>query len=171
MSELVVASGDAPELLDTVEETFDEVSVFVEMAVKCTGVETVGARRNDRLSTLRIDDFNKGIRVVSFVCDDKLGSLILDQCRSLRDIGNLSCGDNDSYWIAQCIDSHMQFGGQPASRTTDFLLTRFFWAPAECWWARTMVESRNRYSMSAPAHRALERRSQAPDLRQREKRT
>jgi hypothetical protein len=34
--------------------------------------------------------------------------------------------------IAQGIDRHMQFGGQAAARSADFLTPCFFWAPAEC---------------------------------------
>ena len=171
LSELVVSRGDASELLDSVEETLDEIPVFVEMPVERTGIDSVGARRNDGLSPLGIDEFDKGIRVVTLVCHNERCCLIFDQSSSLRDIGNLPRGQDHPQWIAQSIDGHMQFGGQPPSGTTDFLFSRFFWAPAECWWARTIVESRNRCSLSASPRKAVATRSQTPESRQREKRT
>lgn len=95
LSELVVSRGDASELLDTAEETLDEISVFVEMAVEGTWADTVGSGRNNSLSTLRNDRFDEGIRVVTLVCDNELGGLIFDQRSGERDIGDLPRGKND----------------------------------------------------------------------------
>ena len=132
LGEFVVARGDASELLDTTEETLDQIAAFVDMPVERARIESVGARRNDGLSPLGVDDFDKGIRVVTLVCHDERCCLIFDQSSSLRDIGNLPRGQDHPQWIAQSIDGHMQFGGQPPSRPADFLTAGFFWAPAEC---------------------------------------
>ena len=63
--EFVVTRSDASELLDPAEETFDEVTVFVDMAIEISRIESVGARRNDRLAPLGHDGLNKCIRIVA----------------------------------------------------------------------------------------------------------
>ena len=169
--EFVVARGDASELLDPAEKTFDEVAIFVDMVIEISRVESVRARWNDSLAALGHDSLNKRVRIVALVGDDKPGRLILDQYFCLLDVGHLSCRENHTQRIAQGIDRHMQLGGQSASRAADLLDARFFWAPAECWWARTIVESMNKCSMSASPRKAVATRSQTPFSRQRERRT
>ena len=169
--EFVVARGDASELLDTAEETLDQVAGLVDVPVERPRVETVGSWRDDRAAALRRDRFDEGIRIVALVGHNELGRLILDQCSRLFDVGHLTSGKNHPQRIAQGIHGDMQFGGQSAPRAADFLLTCFFWAPDECWWARTMVESMNRCSKSASPRKAVASRSQTPFSRQREKRT
>src|SRR6202158_1045899 len=56
--------------------------------------------------------------------------------------------------IAQCVDHGVDFGAQSALAAPDRLvLVVFFWAPALCWCARTMVLSIMAYSLSASAAR------------------
>ena len=59
--ESVIARGDASELLDTAEETFDQVGVSVDMAIESPLIESVGARLDDRLAALSGDRLDKGI--------------------------------------------------------------------------------------------------------------
>ena len=171
VGKFVVASGDTSELLDTAEETLDQVAGLVDVPVERSRVETVGSWRDDRAAALRRDRFDEGIRIVALVGHNELGRLTLDQCSCLFDVGHLASGKNHPQWIAQGLHGDMQFGGQSAPRAADFLLTCFFWAPDECWWARTMVESMNRCSKSASPRKAVASRSQTPFSRQREKRT
>ena len=171
VGEFVVTRGDTPELLDPGEEALDQIAALVDMSIERTRVESVGSRRNDRLTALRGNYSDKSIRVVALVGHNELGRLTLDQCSCLFDVGHLASGKNHPQWIAQGLHGDMQFGGQSAPRAADFLLTCFFWAPDECWWARTMVESMNRCSKSASPRKAVASRSQTPFSRQREKRT
>lgn len=143
LGEFVVARGDASELLDSAEETFDQVAVLVDMAIESSLIDSIGARRDDSLAALCSNGLDKGIRIVTLVRDDKFGRLILDQRFRPLDVGDLHCRENHAQGIAQGIDRHVQLGRQPAPRATDFLKAGFFWAPAECWWARTIVESMN----------------------------
>ena len=133
LGEFVVARGDASELLDTTEETLDQISAFVDMPVERARVESVGARGNNHLTALCGNGLGEGIRIVALVGHDEFGGLILDQRGSLLDIGDLTCGKNDPQRIAQSIHGDMQLGSQSTPRPTDFLTARFFWAPAECW--------------------------------------
>ena len=171
VGKFVVASGDTSELLDTAEESLDQVAALVDVPVERSRVETIGSWWGDRAAPLRRDRFDEGIRIVALVGYDELGRLTLDQCGCLFDVGHLTSGKNYSQRIAQGIYGDMQFGGQSAPRAADFLLTCFFWAPDECWWARTIVESMNRCSRSASPCKAVASRSQTPFSRQREKRT
>lgn len=110
----VVARGDASELLDTCEETLDQIAALVDMAVERARVESVGAWRDDRLTALVCNRGDEGIRVVPFVGHNEFDGLILDQCGRLFDIGNLAGRENYPQRIAQGIHGDMQFGGQSA---------------------------------------------------------
>lgn len=131
-SEFVVSRSNAPELLETAEETLDQIAIPIEMSIERAKGAAIGTWRDNRLGALRFDSCHKGIGVVTLVGDDKASGLIFDQCCSLVDVGDLSSRQNDTQRIAERIDSNMQFGGQPPSRPTDFLTAGFFWAPAEC---------------------------------------
>ena len=50
--------------------------------------------------------------------------------------------------IAEGVDEHMNLGGQSSAGSADGLRAVFFWAPALCWRARTMVASIIMYSLS-----------------------
>ena len=170
-SQFVVSSGDAPEVFDASEEAFDPIAVFVELAIEGSLNPPIGTRWDNGLRTRRFDFCNEVIGIVAFVGDDGLCRQVLDGFGRTVDVGNLTRRENDPQWFAQGIDHHMQFGRQSAPRATDFLTAGFFWAPAECWWARTMVESMNRCSISASLRRAWATRSNTPFSRQRENRT
>jgi hypothetical protein len=73
--------------------------------------------------------------------------------------------------IAQCVDHGMDFGAQSAFAAPDRLvLAAFFWAPALCWCARTMVLSIIAYSLSASAARTSNTFFHTPLSAQRENR-
>ena len=127
--EFVIARGNAPGLLDTAEETFDQIAVFVDMAIERSRMESVGTRRDNRLAALVVDGLNEGVRVVTLVGHDEPGRLVLDQSFCLLDIGDLSRRENDAHGIAEGIDGHVQLGGQSSPRATDFLAACFFGRP------------------------------------------
>src|SRR6476646_2199154 len=80
----------------------------------------------------------------------------------------LAAGQEEVDRVAQRVDQGVDLGAQSAARAPDCLvLTSFFWAPALCWWARTMVLSIIAYSLSASAARCWNIRSQTPLLAQR----
>src|SRR3984885_451722 len=77
-------------------------------------------------------------------------------------------GQKEGEWIAKGVNQGVDFGAQPAVAGPDRLvLASFFWAPALCWWARTMVLSIIAYSLSASAARCRNTRSHTPLLAQR----
>src|SRR5246127_4135586 len=83
----------------------------------------------------------------------------------------LAWGQEERYRIAQCVDHGMDFGAQPAFAAPNRLVfTVFFWAPALCWCARTMVLSIMAYSLSASAAKISKIFFHTPLLAQRENR-
>lgn len=132
LGEFVVSCGDASEMLESREETLDQIAIAVEMTIEVAGCKAIGSRRYHRSGTSRLDSGHEMIGVVPLVGDDHLTGQFLDQCCGVVDIRDLPGRENHPQRIAQCIDCHVQFGGQSAPRAADFLVPRFFWAPAEC---------------------------------------
>jgi hypothetical protein len=55
-------------------------------------------------------------------------------------IMRLATGQEERERVAQRVDHEADFCTQPALAAPDLLVFAvFFWAPALCWWARTMV--------------------------------
>jgi len=127
LGELVVTRGDASELLDAVEETLDQIAIFVDVPIERAGCKPMGTRGDNRLAALRSDCFDEGIRVVTFVGHDEFCRLILDQCLGLLDIRDLSRRENNPQRIAQGIDRNMPLGRQSTTRAADVLTAGFFW--------------------------------------------
>lgn len=84
----VVSRGDASEMLDPAEEALDQIAAFVDMPVERARVEPIGAWRDDRLSALRSDGGDKGIRVVALVGYNELRWLPLDQGSGLINLAD-----------------------------------------------------------------------------------
>src|SRR6516165_3872280 len=75
--------------------------------------------------------------VSAFICG-RVGAL---------QIMRLTTGQEERKRVAQRVDREMDFCAQPTFAAPDRLIFAvFFWAPALCWWARTMVLSIMAYS-------------------------
>ena len=125
--EFVVARGDPPEVFDASEEAFDQIAVPVEMAIEAALGKVIGAGRNHGLRACGLDLCNEVVGVVPLVRDDGLRRQVLDGLGPALDVGNLACGEDHPQRIAQGIHGDKQLGGQPTSRSTDFLTAGFFW--------------------------------------------
>jgi hypothetical protein len=84
--ELVISRGDAPELLELIEETLDEIALFVERLVVGERRAAVGFRRNDRLSLAFEDSLAQVIGVITLVGDDGFGLKSLDEIMCFGDV-------------------------------------------------------------------------------------
>jgi len=172
VGQFVVARRKATKLFESVEESLNEVSRLVAMPVDRALYRSVAAGRNDGLSAGRLDSFDQVVTVVALVSDDRLGLKGVNQRPALRDIGDLSSGQDQAQRVAERINTRMNLGGQPASRAADrWIAAVFFSAPAACWWARTTVESMNNSSRSASPCRASATRAHTPLTSHRAKRT
>lgn len=137
--EFVVSGGNTSELLETAEETLDQISIPIEMSIERAKSAAIGAGRDNSLSALRLDGCHESIGVVTLVGDDKASRLILGLCSRLIDVCNLPRRQDDAQRIAQRIDRDVEFCGQSASRPADFLTAGFFGRPQnadgrERWW-------------------------------------
>ena len=172
ISQFVVSRGDASELFEPIEETFDKVASLVTMPVDQTLCLPILARRNIGFYSVVFNGFDQFVAVVTFIRSDCFSLNLGNQSSPLGYIGNLARSQNQANRITQGINTSMNLGGQPATRTADRLIaTVFLGAPAECWWARTIVASMKSSSRSASSCSASATRHQTPDASQRAKRT
>src|SRR5437588_10025740 len=93
-----------------------------------------------------------------------------DQVLGLKDVVHLPARQDEANRVAKRVYARADLGAQAAARTPARLIFAPPFAPAACWWARTMVESMIRYSKSGFSTNAWKIRSQAPFLAQRRKR-
>ena len=110
----------------------------------------VGLGRNDGSDPALLETLDECVGVITLVGDDGLGLDRLEQRLGLRDVGRLPRRQRERDRIAEIVDNSVDFRRQAATRATDGLvLAVFFWAPALCWCARTMVASSIANSLSA----------------------
>ena len=94
------------------------------------------------------------VRVAGLVGDQRGGLHVGQQAVGPNQVVCLAAGQEEADRVAQRVDQGVDLGAQSAARASDCLiLASFFWAPALCWWARTMVLSIIAYSLSASAAR------------------
>ena len=168
IGKFVVSGSDSTELLEAIEEALDEMACFVAMSVDGPFGLAVAAWWDVGNSTRCFNVLDQLIAVISLVGGDGCGLDAGDQGGALRDISHLPAGQDQANGVAQGIDAGVNLGGQPTSRTADRLIaTVFLGAPAECWWARTMVASMNSSSRSASPWTASASRLHTPPTSQR----
>lgn len=169
-NKLFVSGSDAQEMFDPCEEALDQIAILVQMRILESEFLAIGTRRDDRSGTTGLDPLDQGIGVAALVGEDRIGSDACNPIGGALDIGDLTSTQNQSQRIAQRIHCSVDFGAQSASRAPDRLRAFFLAAPAECWWARTMVLSRNISSKSASLGSSANALFQVPLFDQRPKR-
>lgn len=127
-SQFIVPRGEAAKLLESIEESIDQVSRLVAMPVDFPSREPIAPRRDDGLSASRFDSLDQRIAVVTLVGNHSAGRDGRHEGGTLCDIGDLTSGENKSNRIAQCIDCCMDLGGQPTPRSADRLIATVFLA-------------------------------------------
>jgi hypothetical protein len=130
---LFVASSDAAELFDELEESFDQIAFGVEGEIAIAFDFAIRLRRDDRLDDAHCEAGDVAVGVVAFVAEKGVGLYFCGQRFSLRDVMNLAAGQTEREWISQGIDDHMDFRGQATARTANGLVDApFLRAPALC---------------------------------------
>ena len=169
-SGFVVARSNGPVLLQACEEVLDQMPSLVEVSVIFARLFVRYPGRNDHCFALvqeRLDQ--PGLGIVGLVGNDSLRGCVLEQDIGSLEIMGLPWREKKACRVAQRIDRGMDLGAQAASAASEGL---FVWtppfAPALCWWARTMVASIMAYSLSASCAKASNTRCQTPVLLQRE---
>ena len=169
-SGFVVARSNGPVLLQACEEVLDQMPSLVEVAVIFARLFVRYPGRNDHCFAIvqeRLDQ--PGLGIVGLVGNNSLRGCVLEQDIGSLEIMGLPWREKKACRVAQRIDRGMDLGAQAASAAPEGLLVRIPpFAPALCWWARTMVASIMAYSLSASCARASNTRCQTPVLLQRE---
>ena len=131
--------------------------------------------RSDYRFCIRLDNLvDKILGRIAFVSYDTVKLKPFNQAIGLGDIMSLTSGQRKSKRISQRIGAYVDFGAQPtpaAPKCLAFLAAVFYFgAPAAQGWARTMVLSTSRFSISGSSAKCCIIRSQIPLSHQRENR-
>ena len=148
---LIVACGNGSILLEFGKEVLNQVARFVQYLVILTQVFTIRAWWNDDGLALRLQRLKHSlIGIIALIPQYRISHDGGQQLVSAIQVTGLSGCEVKAERIAQCIDDGMNFGAQSTFAATNrFGLCLPPFAPALCWWARTMVESIMAYSLSA----------------------
>lgn len=129
-----VASGEAAELLEFAEATFDAVAQLVQGFVILPLLFTVRARWNHGLG---LHGFfyvlNEFVRVITLVCNDCLGLALAQQFDGGGVIADLAACQKKSLRQAQFVDQQMNLRRQSTSGTPQSLVAPFLPPVAACW--------------------------------------
>lgn len=166
---LVVACGDAAELLDTIEEALDEVSLFVEPWREGEALLAVGSIGNVGSDVPCRSGVADSVAVISFVAQQGCAfGNGFDQRFSLTGVVDLPASQSQADRASVSIDKGMEFAGEAAPGTSHATIAASPFLPvAPFWWTRMQVESIITSSPFYPAETAASSRSQTPALRQR----
>ena len=166
--EFVVARGDATELLEPIEETFNQMARLVAMPVDWALIDSVAARRDIGNGVGGFDGFDQLIAVVAFVGGNGSGWNASNQRGTLGHIGDLSAGEQEGDGAAVAIGQRVDFGGAAAARTTDGLFSLPPFPPEAERCAFTAEESISTWAGGPPAlASAWKRSTQTPFAAQR----
>jgi len=90
------------------------------------------------------------------------GALKAEKGRGLRHVAFLPGGQTDADGTAKPTDGDVDLSAQATAGAAKGLIFSPFFAPAACWCARTIVESRIKYSKSGSSAIAVKMRCQMP---------
>ena len=130
--QFVITRGDGTEVLELIEEAFDEVAFAVEREIAGPLDLTVGLGRDDRGNSPLRESVDERVGIVRFVSNQGIGLGILDQRLGTGKIMGLAWREHQLDGVAQGIHEHVNFCGQSAARSADRLRAVFFRAPALC---------------------------------------
>ena len=138
-------------VFDLVDEALHQVALLVQMPVILSGCLAVGSGWNDSHRSHIRDVFDQPGRIIPSVADHVFGMEPGDQLLGLGDVMALTSAKLEAQGVAKTIHAHVDFGAEPASAAPQRLgglAPLFRVAPAAQGWARTMVLSMIRDSMS-----------------------
>jgi hypothetical protein len=118
----IVAVCPPAEMLELVEESLNTVSEFIRLDIVRDLDFSVPFGGNNDLGICLLDHFAEFVGVVSFVCDDTIGGLSIQQVSGGCDIMGLCAGQDKAQRPAFCIGESVDFGGQSSSGTPQSLV-------------------------------------------------
>ena len=153
-------------MFESTDESFDDVSELVPLAIMSADAMST-PRWNHGLSADGADLVSQRVAVVSLIANHKLGLELFQQDFATGHVVPLPFRQMELGRLALVIDRYMDFGAEAATGESQRLGVLPPFAPAACWWARTIVESSNRFDNSASPPSASSTRPQTPLLHQR----
>jgi hypothetical protein len=131
--ELVVAGGDAPELLQLVEEALDLVAVAVERLAPAEALLAVRCVGNIRDGALRSDQRPNAVGVVALVGDDDGTPLeTLEQRLRAGGVVVLSRRDQQPDRPALRVDPRVDLRGEASATSPNTTNSTLFFTPEAC---------------------------------------
>lgn len=137
--ELLIASGNAPKLLQAREEALHKITVLVLGPVNGTYGLTVRELRNHGFGAQCPHVGNHCRGVIAPVRSNaryptrRPGGDLVEQRLTLRDIVTVATGQEEGGEIAQALYCCVNLGGESTTRAAKSLRTVFFRAPLACW--------------------------------------
>lgn len=125
--ELVIAGGDAAELLQVVEEPLDEIAFFAKRLVVGERRAAIGFGRDDRLGRTRKDSLAQVIRVITLVGDDGFNLETFDEVMRLCDVVALPWPEKKPDGIAERVGGGVDLRAQSAPRSAQTLASAPLW--------------------------------------------
>jgi hypothetical protein len=152
---LVIACRNGSVLLELAEEVLHQVTRLVHLLVKGALDLSIAFGWDHELFSCRKQRFDHAlVGIEGFIRQQGIGLHLRQQRIGSFQVMGLAGSQEKRSGIAQCVDHGVDFGAQSALAAPDRLVFAvFFWAPALCWCARTMVLSIMAYSLSASAAR------------------
>lgn len=138
-------------MFDLIDTTLHQMALPVPMPVVLPLHLAVGSGRDHWNSSASSDQLEEGVRVISLVPNYIVTGVTSDQPGPLGNIMAFSSRQLEPQGITQSIYTDVDFGAEAAPAPTQSLgrlTTPFFEAPAAPGWARTMVLSMSKCSMS-----------------------
>lgn len=132
---LVVSSGDSSELLEPVEESFDQIALPIDPGGKDEGSLAIGARRNVGPCLLFHRQGADGIAVIAFVGQQN-GTVVhgLQQTSGFKAVVDLPAGQAQGNGATFRIDERMDFAGKAPTGTSHAAIVKTpFFPVAPCW--------------------------------------
>ena len=121
--ELVVSSGDAPEVLEPAEAAFDDISAFVGALVEAMDDDAVGFVGDDGLGAPTNDFATEVVAIIPFVSKECAhGRRERQNIGRRRDIGILAWGQMQDDRSAERIAQRMDFCRTASPRAADCLV-------------------------------------------------
>ena len=126
----VVACRDASALFEPREQTFDVVAFAIQLFVVRSLHFAVALGRNDRLTSLIVDDLKHLVAIVALVGEHLFRHESLQQRCRLSDVVRLTGRQQKLHRVAECVAGRMNLRSESATRPTELLIPVFFRAPA-----------------------------------------
>src|SRR5215218_9352183 len=159
---LVVAGGDAPELLQLGEGVLDQVAPAVHGAVEVEAAFAAGFGRDHGDGAAGVEVRPDPVHVERLIAEQGVEIQTLDQRRHADGVVPLAGQRHEAHQVAECVNQGDDLGGQAAARASNGLVPGPPFAPLAFWWAVTMVASTRAYSKSGSSDRHAKTRAKTP---------